>query len=218
MAREPTPLPRLLAPNRSAARTLAASVDEDNPALNRWLDLYLGEHPIPKVGAAALVPQLASRAPGAGRRGARRQLEGGAAAALAAAHSPHAVGAAARLAPRRTAAEAPPLLLPAAPRQDGNWSDVSGENFLRTLLTKPVEEIRWGMGAEGRRGAACMFHLVGGGDQALQRCQAVQRRLPLRRGATRAGLHHSSPSCCPFFCCSGSFSDEGGSFHTPAVS
>jgi len=26
--------------------------------------------------------------------------------------------------------------------QDGNWSDVSGENFLRTLLTKPVEEIR----------------------------------------------------------------------------
>ncbi len=25
--------------------------------------------------------------------------------------------------------------------QDGNWSDVSGENFLRTLLTRPVEEI-----------------------------------------------------------------------------
>ena len=27
------------------------------------------------------------------------------------------------------------------PPQDGNWSDVSGENFLRTLLTRPVEEI-----------------------------------------------------------------------------
>ncbi|EFN57571.1 expressed protein [Chlorella variabilis] len=25
--------------------------------------------------------------------------------------------------------------------KDGNWSDVSGENFLRTLLTRPVEEI-----------------------------------------------------------------------------
>ncbi|PRW60040.1 RNA binding isoform C [Chlorella sorokiniana] len=55
-----------------AARTLAASVDDDNPALNQWMGLYLGEHSIPK---------------------------------------------------------------------DGNWSDVSGENFLRTLLTKPVEEI-----------------------------------------------------------------------------
>ncbi|KAL4458896.1 hypothetical protein ABPG75_013761 [Micractinium tetrahymenae] len=25
--------------------------------------------------------------------------------------------------------------------KDGNWSDVSGENFLRTLLTQPIEEI-----------------------------------------------------------------------------
>lgn len=25
--------------------------------------------------------------------------------------------------------------------QDGNWSDVSGENFLRTLLTQPIEQI-----------------------------------------------------------------------------
>lgn len=33
-----------------------------------------------------------------------------------------------------------PRLLRRRP-QDGNWSDVSGENFLRTLLTKPVEEI-----------------------------------------------------------------------------
>lgn len=40
--------PGLLFPHR-AARTLAASVDEDNPALNQWMGLYLGEHPIPKV-------------------------------------------------------------------------------------------------------------------------------------------------------------------------
>lgn len=25
--------------------------------------------------------------------------------------------------------------------KDGNWSDVSGENFLRTLLTQPIEQI-----------------------------------------------------------------------------
>ncbi len=25
--------------------------------------------------------------------------------------------------------------------QNGNWSDVSGENFLRKLLTSPVEDI-----------------------------------------------------------------------------
>lgn len=37
------------------------------------------------------------------------------------------------------------MLPPAAARpdasQDGNWSDVSGENFLRTLLTQPIEDI-----------------------------------------------------------------------------
>lgn len=45
----PDHLPPLLAFPHRAARTLAASVDEDNPALNQWMGLYLGEHPIPKV-------------------------------------------------------------------------------------------------------------------------------------------------------------------------
>jgi hypothetical protein len=34
-----------------------------------------------------------------------------------------------------------PATAPSLAWQDGNWSDVSGENFLRTLLTRPVEEI-----------------------------------------------------------------------------
>lgn len=45
--------------------------------------------------------------------------------------------------PRFSPPPPPPALPPLGPLQDGNWSDVSGENFLRTLLTKPVEEIRW---------------------------------------------------------------------------
>jgi hypothetical protein len=29
------------------------------------------------------------------------------------------------------------------PAQEGSWDDVSGENFLRKLLSMPIEETRW---------------------------------------------------------------------------
>lgn len=93
-----------------AARTLEASVGQVNPALHRWLRLYSGEHGPPRVRRPA--------------------LRGG----------PHALPCS-RLHCSCTPSRQPlaaflrkcPLRLAL---QDGNWSDVSGENFLRTLLTK----------------------------------------------------------------------------------
>lgn len=34
--------------------------------------------------------------------------------------------------------------------QDGNWDDVSGETFLRELLSTPIEETNWGKQVVGR--------------------------------------------------------------------
>ena len=42
--------------------------------------------------------------------------------------------------------------------RDGNWDDVSGETFLRTLLSMPMEETRWGE----QQGVDSMYDCTGG--------------------------------------------------------
>lgn len=145
------------------------SVEDGNPSLHIWLNRYRQENHIPKVqqrsrrslvtGLQCSITSCPDCVPSRGLRHQSGRDDG-----------KHAAGRHASLCP-----------------QDGNWSDVSGENFLRTLLTQPVEQISGSFSEEEPQFA--ISSPIGGDPR-----QTAQRIMDIRCGRV---LQPACSSCFP---------------------